>query len=398
MFTLPNFFVLTYTYTMPLSNFLACSRRLVAVLSILVCQSYYLSAQTSTGPKSPSVVSEIGSGLPWSSPGNVSSENGSYASVGVLINSDHSKTLIARGFGFSIPATDVIDGITVEIKRRVDQFFGGAADRQVQLTKNGTTFIGNSEAAPSAWPSSDTWASYGGTTNLWNTTWTAGEVNSPTFGVCVSVDIAGLAASAMIDHIKITVHHHAAILPVSLVSFEAAVTDRHSVNLVWSTASEINNDFFSIEKSRDGEKYFDLTEVKGSGNTNTACHYAYEDRQPYTGRSYYRLKQTDFDGTFTYSKAVKVDYDGPARPVLTLIPNPTMGSSIRFRIVGLNDTGAIPMVIYDLQGRVVAQQEYFIAKPGVMEGHVKLQSPLASGLYIVKAGPGLQMTRKLIVR
>lgn len=304
---------------------------------------------------------------------------------------------MTTGYGFAIPATDIVDGILVEIEKSRSN--GAVFDLQVQLTNDGTSLIGENKAVGSAWSPSDGYVEYGGNTDNWGRAWTAIEINSPSFGVGINVWGANFGSiGARIDHITITVYHHSSIMPITLSSFEAMVTNTNTIRLDWTTTSEINNDSFTVEKSVDGESYTPVGNIKGSGNTSTLRHYEYEDRQPYAGRNYYRLKQTDFDGTYTYSKVVKADYNGPVNPVLVLIPSPTMGHELRFRVLGISRTGPIHLTLYDLQGRILDQQKYDVKHPGVFEDKLVLPSPLSAGLYIVKAGPGLQMTRKLVVR
>jgi len=81
-------------------------------------------------------------------------------------------------------------------------------------------------------------------------------------------------------------------LPVELMSFDAA-PDGENILLTWETASEINNDYFTIERSEDAINFTELTRVDGAGNSNTNIHYHSTDFGPYLGVSYYRLKQTD---------------------------------------------------------------------------------------------------------
>jgi hypothetical protein len=71
----------------------------------------------------------------------------------------------------------------------------------------------------------------------------------------------------------------------------------NSIELNWTTASELENDFFTVEKSKDGSHWFELGTVKGNGSTTVKNNYAFTDESPYIGTSYYRLSQTDFNGT-----------------------------------------------------------------------------------------------------
>jgi hypothetical protein len=95
------------------------------------------------------------------------------------------------------------------------------------------------------------------------------------------------------------------ILPVKLIAFNA-VLDNRKVNCTWETASEINNNYFTVERSTDGSHFESIGRVKGKGNTNTNTRYSFIDNNPFAGISYYRLKQTDFDNTYTYSTIQRV--------------------------------------------------------------------------------------------
>jgi hypothetical protein len=95
-------------------------------------------------------------------------------------------------------------------------------------------------------------------------------------------------------------------LPIKLLSFNAACAD-NKVNLDWVTASETNNDYFTIEKSKDTYDWDFVLNMSGAGNSNSVLYYNASDDQPFAGESYYRLKQTDFNGAYTYSNVVAVD-------------------------------------------------------------------------------------------
>jgi hypothetical protein len=88
-------------------------------------------------------------------------------------------------------------------------------------------------------------------------------------------------------------------LPIELINFIPHVQDNW-VNLKWQTASEINNDYFTIEKSKTASNWIIVTQVNGAGNSSNILSYSTTDQIPYNGISYYRLKQTDFNGQFEY--------------------------------------------------------------------------------------------------
>ncbi|MFT7034536.1 MAG: hypothetical protein ACJA2S_003053, partial [Cyclobacteriaceae bacterium] len=110
-------------------------------------------------------------------------------------------------------------------------------------------------------------------------------------------------------------------LPIELVDFDV-VKDDDAFDILWTTATEIDNDFFTIERSTNGVDWTVLTTVKGAGDSNTQSDYQISDKNPIYGESYYRLKQTDFDGKFTYSPIVYVNF-GDIQTSVTIYPNPT---------------------------------------------------------------------------
>ncbi len=89
-------------------------------------------------------------------------------------------------------------------------------------------------------------------------------------------------------------------LPIELVDFKAAC-DNNKVELTWTTATETNNDYFTIEKSPELQNWSPLADVDGAGNSSSVISYSYADENPNRDVTYYRLKQTDFDGKYSYS-------------------------------------------------------------------------------------------------
>ncbi len=95
-------------------------------------------------------------------------------------------------------------------------------------------------------------------------------------------------------------------LPIELLSFKANC-DKNKVNIEWSTATETGNDYFTIERSRELNNWNPLAEVDGAGDSYNVINYLYTDENPYTDINYYRLKQTDFDGKYSYSGPVSAN-------------------------------------------------------------------------------------------
>ncbi|GEO02729.1 hypothetical protein AAE02nite_03930 [Adhaeribacter aerolatus] len=141
-------------------------------------------------------------------------------------------------------------------------------------------------------------------------------------------------------------HQRLTTLPVELVSFKGARV-KGEVELKWQTAMEKNNDFFTVEMSVDGKKFTEVTKVKGIGNTNQLQNYSYLHRNAPDQTTYYRLKQTDFDGTFTYAKVISFNGTAPLASVV-VYPNPGTGP---FTVQGV--TSVTEAVVLDATGRLV---------------------------------------------
>ena len=117
-------------------------------------------------------------------------------------------------------------------------------------------------------------------------------------------------------------------LPVELIEFNAFANNKRTVDITWTTASEINNDYFKVEKSTDIENWETIATVNGAGNSNSTLHYISEDKNPIFGLNYYRLKQVDFDGVSEYSEIKVVNIE--SKEDYLIFPNPTTSSfSIR---------------------------------------------------------------------
>lgn len=110
-------------------------------------------------------------------------------------------------------------------------------------------------------------------------------------------------------------------LPIELLDFSARQFDGQ-VALEWTTATELNNDHFVVERSRDGIHFEPLIRVEGAGTSFQTQEYFSADAAPYYGVSFYRLKQTDFDGSFVYTKMVAVEMLEKYVSALRTFPNP----------------------------------------------------------------------------
>ncbi len=97
-----------------------------------------------------------------------------------------------------------------------------------------------------------------------------------------------------------------ATLPIELISFDV-FNENGIIILKWETATETNNDYFTIERSTDAINFEPIAEINGAGNSNTSIKYSYSDNSPIPGVNYYRLKQTDYNGDFEYFQKVSIN-------------------------------------------------------------------------------------------
>lgn len=142
-------------------------------------------------------------------------------------------------------------------------------------------------------------------------------------------------------------------LPVELSTFKATQTS-NAIALNWTTLSEDNNAGFDIEHSVNGKDFETIAYIEGAGNSMEQVDYSYLDENPTVGVNYYRLKQTDFDGTYDYSNIIAVEFD--AKIEASIYPNPT-SEQLTLR-AAIQDMVNIRVV--NINGQVVLQQSQYI--------------------------------------
>jgi len=183
-------------------------------------------------------------------------------------------------------------------------------------------------------------------------------------------------------------------LPIELHSFHAELKG-DKVDLNWVTASETNNDHFTVQKSVDGVVFEGVREVPGAGNSNKNVYYSAIDSDPYCGNSYYRLKQTDYDGTYAYSEMIVVHwtFEDPTYDV-TVHPNPSSGD-FYIDVNGRKDD-EVEVVVRDLMGNqhyskviVPSDDDYSLA--------VDLSGKLWPGIYVIIASSRSELYMNTII-
>jgi len=157
-------------------------------------------------------------------------------------------------------------------------------------------------------------------------------------------------------------------LPIELLSFTGKSVDKTNL-LEWVTTTEINNDYFTLERSSDATHFNELGTIQGAGNSNTMLYYNFTDENPLNGVNYYRLKQTDFDGSFSYSNIVALSNKTTAFSI--------WNSAETLFIKGENESLTSSLKIYNLLGELVFEK--------VFEENTSVEtSNFSSGIYLVK--------------
>jgi len=150
-------------------------------------------------------------------------------------------------------------------------------------------------------------------------------------------------------------------LPVKLVRFSAVIENDKKVLLRWTTTSELNNDYFTIEKSSDGKIFSELIRIPGAGNTSVAKNYSTADDNPINGTNFYRLRQTDFNGKSTFSKIISVQFNDNSSTdnleIHNVSPNPfTKQFKVDF---ASSKSKEIEILLIDLSGKIIYKEKYF---------------------------------------
>ncbi len=164
-------------------------------------------------------------------------------------------------------------------------------------------------------------------------------------------------------------------LPIELLSF-TATPQNDIVNLDWVTGSEINNQFFTVERSIDALNFEEVLRKDGIGNSSATNYYSDVDTKPLMGLSYYRLKQTDYNGNFSYSQIVPVSFN-QTKTVQWMNINPSNGNINGFSNSDIEFTS---YRIYSLGGKIISAGAL-----NSLDGSFNINSGIASkGLYFVE--------------
>jgi predicted CxxxxCH...CXXCH cytochrome family protein len=250
--------------------------------SLFMNQGWYrplLSLAATAGPNSPATVTSDntnGSTKAWTSPGNVSASDNTYATVTLKQNTSH--YINAQNFGFAIPAGATINGITVEIEKNAAAA-SRVKDVEVKLVKAGVIQTTNKADTTNFWGTTDAYASYGGSADLWGTTWSDTDINNTGFGVVISAqETTNTNTVTSVDHIRITVTYTAA---AGVTTSVANGTDPSSVTVcAGSTGQYI--DQFSVSGTGSGSATLSGVTITFSDYTDVNTVYVKNDANTVT--------------------------------------------------------------------------------------------------------------------
>lgn len=179
-------------------------------------------------------------------------------------------------------------------------------------------------------------------------------------------------------------------LPIELTDFSATYNSC-TIELRWITASETNNDFFTIERSVDGITWNIINTVKGAGNTTSSLSYMFVDDAPKIGLQYYRLKQTDFDGKYSYSKIISFYFSCDNAPFINAFPNPTTGEFVLQ--LSPESTTNTCVKVYDMKGKTVQNNKCLTGTTNVLD-----ISDQSNGIYIIEVNQDGQLTQIKLIK
>ena len=184
----------------------------------------------------------------------------------------------------------------------------------------------------------------------------------------------------------------AAPLPIELLTFNAE-PENSTVRLNWITTTEINNDYFEVQRSSDGKEFALIQKVRGAGNSSQSLSYNLTDYEPLLGVSYYRLKQVDFDGKFTYSDILPVKFSS-SKQLCTIQPNPAT-SNVEVILYSSSENETSVKVI-NAMGAIVYQKGWTLHE-GINRMPIDV-AQLAKGVYFVSLENGPEVSKLRLVK
>ncbi len=214
-------------------------------------------------------------------------------------------------------------------------------------------------------------------------------------GVILNGRALSTAGSITTQDVNITSSICAFPLPIELLSFTANAKDEH-IQLNWVTASEANNEYFTVEKSLDGINFETLAIIDGAGNSSQILNYSVVDNAPLNGISYYRLKQTDYNGQTDYSNMVAVEFKNMNDFIFNIYPNPNDGEVFNLQISN-NNNAEVLLVVYDILNKEVYSKVILTNNNKKKVYAIYPSQKLNPGVYLIKATSDNKIYKKRLI-
>ena len=187
------------------------------------------------------------------------------------------------------------------------------------------------------------------------------------------------------------------VLPVELISFGGLVQNNQVV-LTWLTAQELENAYFLLQKSADGERFSTISQIEGAGTTTEQTKYSFKDGIASTNVIYYRLIQVDRDGTETILPTISVQLnlnEEQPNSQAKLYPNPLVTEDLTVELSGRIIQESMRLIMIDLGGKIVLEHEYPAGTSLIRLNQLKNQ--LGSGRYILRIGGQADTIGKIVL-
>ncbi|GAB4285119.1 MAG: hypothetical protein Kow0068_10360 [Marinilabiliales bacterium] len=189
-------------------------------------------------------------------------------------------------------------------------------------------------------------------------------------------------------------------LPVEFLDFNAYITKDNKIELKWSTATEQNNDYFTIERCNNDTNFETIGYIKGAGNSNELINYSFLDEYPLQGIAYYRIKQTDFDGTSKYTDVVSIKLEQSQSSNFIIYPNPAKAcDNVYVDLSGFESDKEVLVVVYNILGEEQYSKVIFTSYNDKTVAAIDPYERLSKGTYlIIGSSDNKVYKRKLIIQ
>jgi autotransporter-associated beta strand protein len=183
-------------------------------------------------------------------------------------------------------------------------------------------------------------------------------------------------------------------LPIELKTFKAHKSGT-TATISWTTASETNNNFFTLERASDGQNWHELYRCDGAGTSTFEHIYSYIDTNPLSGINYYRLKQTDVDGMFSYSSIESLRFNSDSISLL-IYPMPAKSDEMNLFLRSFK-TGTVVISISDMSGKQMCKGEIEVSTSPLIIPLSDICSFVAGSYIVTISNKELVVTKKIVI-